>query len=96
MLIMPGITPEADFYIEPDLKNNRVRLRASDDRLLAVIDMSGPEGVMIMTATIAGLGVIAPDVKVYDLYTRQYVTDAPVESNDADAAQPANPDDDRG
>ena len=98
MPVLPGITPEADFYLEADMEAGRVRVRGSDDRLLALIDMNSAAGSLILAATISGLRILVPSAKVYDLALRRYITDLPdaVEAKDADATKPAGPDDGRG
>jgi len=98
MPVLPGITPEADFYLEADMESGRVRMRGSDDRLLGLIDMNSAAGSLLLAATISGLRILVPSAKVYDLSLRRYITDLPgvVEAPDVNAAQPANPDDDRG
>jgi hypothetical protein len=93
MPVLPGITPDADFYLEADVESGRVRVRGADSHLLALIDLSSAAGSLILAATISGLRVLVPSAKVYDLSLRRYITDLPnaVEAKDADATKPADP-----
>lgn len=77
MPLLPGITPEADFYLEADMESGRVRMRGSDDRLLALMDMNSAAGSLILAATISGLRVLVPSAKIYDLSLRRYITELP-------------------
>lgn len=93
MPVLPGITPDADFYLEADMEAGRVRVRGADDRLLGLIDMNSAAGSLILAATISGLRILVPSAKVYDLSLRRFITELPdaVESKDADPVKPANP-----
>lgn len=89
MPILPGITPDADFYLEADMESGRVRVRGADDRLLALIDMGSAAGSLILAATISGLRILVPSAKIYDLSLRRFITELPdvakTESETSDA-----------
>lgn len=90
MPVIPGVTPEANFYVESDPDTGRVRVRAPDNQLVMLIDARTPNGILLLAAAMTGLRLLTPDFKVYDLSLRRYIDKMP-EPEDADPIKPADP-----